>query len=332
MNLNFLHPSILIFAAILLWSIAVYILFFTKKRENFSQLWLIKEVYGDWSFWGKIFFPILLSFLGIIFLLMSLPYAAFQESQREKKGVNIEIVMDLSYSMLAQDMSPNRLEVAKHVFENFVSEREGDKIGLILFAGKPFQSVPMSYEIEFLKEFLSKISTDTIQQNNSQMQGTAIWDALVLAADALKRNDSEREKIIILITDGEANRGVKPELALKFLKESGITTYTIGVGQKWDTSIGIPGPFGIPQEVIVSGVDEEILKKIAQETGGLYGRADSQSAFETIVNTINNLEKRPENYTVFETKKYRIWLLFLLGAFFWLGGFYIFVIRKFRWN
>lgn len=105
---------------------------------------------------------------------MSLPYAAFQESQREKKGVNIEIVMDLSYSMLAQDMSPNRLEVAKHVFENFVSEREGDKIGLILFAGKPFQSVPMSYEIEFLKEFLSKISTDTIQQNNSQMQGTAI--------------------------------------------------------------------------------------------------------------------------------------------------------------
>jgi len=129
--------------------------------------------------------------------------------------------------MIAQDILPSRIDVAKKVFSDFIWALESDRVGLILFAGNPFQSVPLTYDYDFLKNFIDDMSVESVDQNNPILQGTAIGDALVLGSGVLSKENPEREKIIILITDGEANRGIEPELALKLLKEKNTKTYTI---------------------------------------------------------------------------------------------------------
>lgn len=172
--------------------------------------------------------------------------------------------------MIAEDIQPNRLEAAKKVLEDFFGKLESDRVGLILFSGMPFTSIPLTFDYTFLKEYIANIQVDMIDQSRMDMAGTAIGDSLLLASANLskEKTDDTKEQIIILITDGEANKGIDPLLSLKYLKEQNIKTYTIGVGKDDVTTITIPSPInGFSQKVQVGGIDEETLQKIALETG-----------------------------------------------------------------
>jgi Ca-activated chloride channel family protein len=234
----------------------------------------------------------------------------------------------LSQSMLAWDLEPTRLDVSKRVLSDFITWIQSDRTWLILFAGKAFQSIPLSYDYDFLWNFIEKITIDTIDVENPDLQGTAIWDALVLASDVLTRWENDREKVIILITDGTANRWVDPEVALKLLKEKNIKTYTIWVGKEGITVIDVSVWPGFTQRVEIPWVDEKSLQNIARETWWKYFRADSQWAFQEILDTISVLEKSELEIEQiqFHSSRTEILLYLLLLSFGFLG--YIVFIKK----
>lgn len=264
------------------------------------------------------------------FLLASWPYLVESKTQVSREGIDIEIILDLSLSMLAEDMKPNRLEVAKKSVIEFINETYSDRIGLILFSWKPFHSVPLNYDYDFLRYFISEIQSDTIDKNISELWGTAIWDSLILWVDILSKNQSKREKIILLITDWVANTGVNPDLAKKYASEKGVRVYTIGIGKDENAFVRVPWNFWTTNIVKVWSVDEESLKDIAQTTWWKYFGAEDSSALENILSDIWKLEKTPlvmerVSYNV-PVKKELLAILLLLQ----LGLGYMLYIKKFR--
>ena len=216
--------------------------------------------------------------------------------------------------MIAEDIKPRRIDVAKEMLSRFIWEIYSDRVGIILFSWKPFQSVPLTFDYDFLQDFISRVSVDIVSQSsNAELAGTALWDGLILASDILERENPEREKVIILITDGEANKWVEPELALRLLKENGIKTYTIWVWKWEETTINVP-VWNFIQQILVWWVDEEILKKISYETWGRYFKADSSEAFQNILDTIAELEKTELEYEIYKSEKSQN-LLFLCLIF-----------------
>lgn len=310
--------------------VALFFLFYKKQRNNFLQADLLAQVYGKNSLWYKLYVSLLFIISILFFIIIAGPYKNDSIEKVQKNGIDIEIVFDVSYSMIATDIRPSRIDVARRVFSGFISELKSDRVGLILFSGKPFQSVPLSHDYNFLSDFISSLSVDIINQQNPQLQGTAIWDWLVLASDVLWKDAPEREKVIILITDGEANKWVEPELALKLLKQKNIKTYTIGVGKNERSSINVPLWWWLVRQVLISWVDEEILKKISSETWGKYFRADSESALRDILDEIQALEKTQLEFESinFHASNAGIFLALLLLCFTLLS--YIVFFKKVR--
>jgi Ca-activated chloride channel family protein len=201
-----------------------------KTQRNFVDDNLLTDVYGTNSAWYRLYALLLVSISSLFFIILAQPYYNSQGETIVKNGIDIEIVFDVSYSMTAEDLLPSRLAAAKGMLVAFLSAIENDRVGLVLFAGRPFQSIPLSYDYDFISDFIGKIETDTIPQYNAELQGTAIGDAVILGSDVLAQSELEREKIMILITDGEAENGVNPELALKYARSHDIKIYTVGIG------------------------------------------------------------------------------------------------------
>jgi len=292
--------------------------FFRKQEENFVEYKLLAEVYKRNNYLYNLFLTLCFLMTFLFFVYLANPYMSEQTQKIKRNGIDIEIVFDLSYSMIANDILPNRLQAAKSVLSEFISQVENDRVWLVLFSWKPFQSIPLTYDYSFIESFISDLEIDTINQQSSQLQGTAIWDGLIVASDALSREENEREKVIILLTDGEANKWIDPELALKYIKEEGIKVYTIWVGKQWDTTIELPTYGGFTQRVSVSWVDEEILQKIASETWWFYGRADSQESFQKILSTIATLEKKEietQSVELQSSLRFMVLMLMLLSLF-----------------
>lgn len=285
------------------------------KKENFAFLSDIQKIFWHSSLLYHTFISLLIVTTFLFFVFLAHPYSSLEKKIIKKEGIDIEIVFDLSYSMIAEDIQPNRLEVAKKVLEDFFGKLQSDRVGLILFSGKPFTSIPLTFDYSFLKEYISNIQVEMIDQSRMDMAGTAIGDSLLLASANLEKEKTPntKQQIIILITDGEANKGIDPLLSLKYLKDQNIKTYTIGVGKDDITYITIPSPVsGFSQKVQVGGIDEETLKKIAIETGGKYYRADSEDALEAIFTDIETLEKSElqyENYSYETSFEKRILIL-----------------------
>jgi len=249
------------------------------------------------------------------------PVKEYTEEKIQKNGIDIEVVLDLSYSMIAEDLPPSRIEVAKKVLYDFVWELESDRVGIILFSWRPFHSMPLSFEYDFLQSFIEEIDVEIIDQSKYYLAGTAMWDALILAGDNLEKyGNPDGEKIIILLTDGEANKGIDPIEALKFLKSKGIKTYTIWVGKDDITTVTIPDPVsGFVQKVQVWGIDEETLQVIAKQTGGKYYRADSEVTLQEIFEDISRLEKTQiEIEYVSVQDSLRGYVLLLLSIVLWM--------------
>ncbi len=225
------------------------------------------------------------------------------EAKIRASGIDIAIALDLSGSMRAEDFQlkgqrVNRLTIAKDVLENFIQNRPNDRIGLVVFSGRPYVASPMTLDHDFLRQNLERINFETIKED-----GTAIGAGLTTALNRLKDLKS-KSKIVILMTDGQNNAGKIPPLTASEVAEAlKVKVYTIGVG----THGTAPMPVGInpftgqkeyqPMEV---DIDEETLQKIAEKTGGKYYRADNTESFRKIYTEIDRLEK-----TEVEAKKYR---------------------------
>jgi len=203
-----------------------------------------------------------------------------------KNGIDIILAMDVSLSMMARDFQPSRLEASKRVAKEFVDGRNGDRIGLVVYAGEAYTACPATLDYSILKEQIENINGDRIEG------GTAIGTGLGTAVTRL-RNDSIASKVIILLTDGSNNSGeLDPLQAAELAKAKNIRVYTIGVGKNGTAPSPVATPFGIQYKNVQVEIDEVTLMKIASTTDGKYFRATDTKSLQAIYKEIEKLEKR----------------------------------------
>ena len=239
----------------------------------------------------------LIIFLFVLFTIsLARPQLSHQTQDISKKGIDIAIALDASDSMRAEDLKPNRIEAAKEALQHFISLRKDDRIGVVVFTGYPFTQSPLTFDHDVLSYYINNISTDSINQR-SGLGGTAIGDAILASLNRLGTGE-KRTKIILLLSDGDANVGVDPVVAAYKAKETNIKIYTIGIGKEGGAPIPIVdalGRKGVARNrdgsVYRATFNEKTLKDIASITGGSFFRVDDSAAFDHAVDEINTLEK-----------------------------------------
>lgn len=256
----------------------------------------------------------ILRMLAFVVLVVALarPQRILQEEKVIAEGIDISLAMDLSSSMLAQDFQPNRLGVSKRVAADFVEQRQYDRVGLVVFAGEAFTQCPLTTDHKVLKAFLNKLECGILED------GTAIGMGLATAVNRLKDSEST-SKVVILLTDGVNNTGYQsPLLAAKIAKEYGIRVYTIGVGSVGEARAPVSqrsdGKY-ILGSVKVE-IDEELLRQVAEMTGGKYYRAVDEQSLEEIYASIDQLEKTKIEVTSFKRYSEEYNLFAFLGILF----------------
>lgn len=230
--------------------------------------------------------------LGVVAL--SRPQDTSFHSTRETEGINIMLALDVSGSMLAQDLQPNRIEAAKEVAANFVASRPNDNIGVVVFSGESYTQCPLTTDHATVQNLLKGVELGLIKD------GTAIGSGLATAVSRLKEVKGEG-KVVILLTDGTNNTGaISPLTAAEIAQGFNIRVYAIGVGTKGEAPSPIQTVFGIEYKMMPVDIDEPMLQKIAEATGGRYFRATDNSSLANIYNEIDKLEKvklKEENFT-----------------------------------
>jgi Ca-activated chloride channel family protein len=233
------------------------------------------------------------------------------------EGIDIIIALDISSSMLARDFSPDRLEAAKNVAMEFISGREHDRMGLVVFAGEAFTQCPLTTDRAVLLNLFKDIQSGLIED------GTAIGNGLATGVSRLK--DSEAiSRVVILLTDGENNRGeVAPMTAAEIAKTFGIRVYTVGVGSVGTAPYPVQTPVGIELRDMEVKIDEELLTQIASITGGQYFRATSNKKLEEIYKEIDALEKSKIDVQQYNRKSEEFLPFAILGALFLIAGLFL---------
>jgi Ca-activated chloride channel family protein len=247
---------------------------------------------GSSQVWGKLRHSLIfLRLISIIFLIIAIarPQTVDVSSQKKmNKGIDIIMAIDVSSSMLAQDLKPNRLIALKKVASNFIRNRINDRIGIVVYAGESYTKTPITSDKSIIQNSLSKISYDGVIED-----GTAIGMGLATSVNRLK-DSKAKSKVIILLTDGVNNSGfIDPKTAADLASSFGIKTYTIGLGSNGNALAPIAiNPNGTFRYGLTKvEIDEELLKSIANETGGLYFRATDNERLKNIYEEINKLEK-----------------------------------------
>lgn len=239
--------------------------------------------------------------LALIVLALAQPQSVEYNRRNHTEGVDILLLLDVSQSMSAEDLAPNRLTVAKQTLEKFVKKRSSDRVGLVIFGGDAFTRSPLTIDHDIVTRFLGDVTL------NSAGNGTAIGQAIAVGLNRLKKSDV-KNKLIILLTDGENNAGqVDPQTASKMAKSLGVKVYVIGVGKEGGAPIPYPDQrFGKQYYRYPDGslqltkLDEVGLKEIAAITGGKYFRATNTNALEDIYDKIDLLEKSKIDTTNYE--------------------------------
>ena len=297
MNLFYWQSS---WAFLLLLPLFLIVLFSFFKQKKGSVFYSNLNVFSKHSSSLRLqflFLPFVLKVLSLIFLIIALarPQMIESFSKQTQDGLDIIIVMDISLSMLIEDMDKRmpvtRLEASKKVVQQFIRGRLFDRMGLIAFSGESFTKVPLTYDHELLKKSLSELDIDP-----SIEPGTAIGVALANSLARLK-SSPEKSRIIIFLTDGENNTGfIDPETALELVKKNKIKVYTVGLGRRdGDFFINYKTKDPQGQSVyrkarIASYINKELMQKISKETGGKFFMAHSFQSLESIFNQIDKLE------------------------------------------
>jgi len=224
--------------------------------------------------------------LALLIIAIARPQSGVKEEKVTTRGIDIVLAVDVSTSMLAEDLKPNRLEAVKEVAAEFVKSRDNDRIGLVIFAAQGFTQCPLTMDYGILYNFLDQLETGTIED------GTAIGMGLATAVNRLRTSEA-KSKVIIALTDGRNNRGyIDPVTAAQAAEALDIRVYTIGAGSRGTAMYPVEDKFFgkryVPMKV---DIDEATLSKIADMTGGRYFRATDKSSLRAVYDEINKMEK-----------------------------------------
>lgn len=296
MNYTFLHPHFFFLLLLLPLMIGWYI---WKQRElnaslqisslkGFSQSRKSRKTYLR-------HFPFILRCLTLILLITAMARPQSTDNLREvtTEGIDIMVSLDISGSMQAMDFKPNRLEAAKDVAIEFISGRQNDKMGLVVFAAESFTQCPLTIDHATLINLIQDVNFGMLTD------GTAIGMGLSTAVSRIKDSNA-KSKVIILLTDGVNNRGeIHPLTAAELAKTFGIRVYTIGVGTHGTAPVPVNTVFGQQIQQMEVKIDEEMLREIADMTGGKYFRATNKNKLKEIYEEIDQMEK-----TKIEVKEY----------------------------
>ena len=296
----------------MLWLIPGVFLFYIwsfKRKQNLINRFVIKEL-RDRLLSGvsvtrqKIKALLLVGVIVFIVLSLIRPQWGFKWEEIKRKGVDIIVALDVSSSMLAEDVSPNRLERAKREIIDLLNILQGDRVGLIAFAGASFLQTPLTLDYGAVKIFLDDLSTDLIP-----IPGTAIGEAIQTSIKSFDQKD-KKSRVLILITDGEDHQGSPIKIA-KDASKHNIKIYTIGIGKEGGAPIPDRKIGGFKKdrsgELIITHLDEETLQKIALETGGSYVRSitgdlDLEKIYENIVKNVEEKELKSGKRKRFEER------------------------------
>lgn len=259
--------------------------------------------------------------LSLLIVALARPQTSSKREDVSVEGIDIMMALDVSSSMLAEDLKPNRLEASKKVAIDFIKGRPNDRIGLVVFAGEAFTQCPLTTDHQVLDNLFKDVKDGMIED------GTAIGDGLATAISRLK--DSQAiSKVIILLTDGISNMGaLDATSAAEIAKIYGIRVYTIGVGTIGTAPYPVQTTYGVQMQPMEVKIDEPLLKQVAEMTDGKYFRATSNKKLQEIYETIDQLEKSKIDVTVFSKKseEFHIWAL---GA---LVIFMLMIVLKYTW-
>lgn len=234
--------------------------------------------------------------LALLIIALARPQTELSEESVYAEGIDICVVLDVSGSMLAKDFEPNRLEAAKVITREFISGRDNDRIGLVIFAKEAFTQCPLTVDHNAVVSLLDEIQSGFLED------GTAIGNALASGVNRLKDSES-KSKVIILLTDGVNNAGeIDPNSAAEIAGQFGVRVYTVGVGTMGEAPYDIPGPFGMQRQMVPVEIDEPLLQKIATGTGGKYFRATDNQKLESIYQEIDRLERTRIEVSSFKRK------------------------------
>ena len=289
-KLSFLNPE---FFWLLLLIPAAAAWLYLKRDQQTATL----KISSTEGFSGsKSFFVKLYTFLGVFRLLaltalivaMARPRTVdISNKTKTTKGIDIVMAIDVSGSMLAKDLKPNRMEALKKVAASFVDERPNDRIGLVVYASEAYTKTPVTSDKAIIQQAIESIKYDNVLQD-----GTGIGMGLATAVNRLK-DSKAKSKVIILLTDGVNNAGfIEPETASDIAKQYGIKVYTVGIGTngmaEFPYAIAPNGQFLF--RMMQVEIDEQLMKNIARKTDGKYFRATSNNKLEEIYAAINKLE------------------------------------------
>ena len=282
--------SYFLYGLIIIPLLIVWYIFLGRKHQayvKFSDTGFFKGMPKSWRIYARhILFVIDICALALLIIALARPQSSSKNQKINVEGIDIVLTIDLSSSMLAQDLKPDRLEAAKDISAEFVKGRPEDRMGLVVFASETFTQVPLTTDHGMLLNMMKDLKCGMLED------GTAIGDGLASSVSRLK--DSEAiSKVVILLTDGDNNAGsIDPATAAEMAKLFGVRVYTIGVGTRGTAPYPVQTPFGgIQYQQIQVTINEPLLQQIADETGGKYYRATSNEKLEQIYEEIDQLER-----------------------------------------
>ena len=289
---------------LLLALVVVYIIWYIRKHNNIEPSVRVSDtspyaaVGKTWREWlVHVPFVLRVVALTMIVIVLARPQSPDNWQNTEIEGIDIMMTIDVSTSMLSEDLKPNRLEAAKDVAAQFINGRPNDNIGLTIFAGESFTQCPLTVDHEVLLNLFKNVQCGLVED------GTAIGLGIANAVTRLK-DSKAKSKVIILLTDGTNNAGaVSPLTAAAIAKQFGIRIYTIGVGTNGEAPYPFQTAMGIRYQNIPVEIDEQVLREIASTAGGEYFRATSNSKLKEVYEEIDKLEKTKLNVREFSTKE-----------------------------
>jgi Ca-activated chloride channel family protein len=282
--------------------------FLNKKRKSASILYSDTSSIGmepAGEFYTRFREYLILAITAFMFIGLARPQKGYETEIIHKKGIDIILVMDISGSMRAADFDPNRLEAAKELAAEFVDMRKGDRIGLVVYAKEGLIQAPLTLDHDLVKEQIKYLEFGLLPD------GTAIGMGITYGTFLLSNSES-KNKIMVLLTDGRNNAGnIDPETAAQNALDAGVKIHAIGIGKRGKVPFPAQNAFGVTRYVNANfEINEEVLRRITDETGGEYFRATSGEALKDIYKRIDQMEK-----TIFKVEKiakYREKLHFVL--------------------
>ena len=298
-NIEFDQPNFFYLLLLLVPMVAWYIWKLREQDANiqFSTIKPFENEKISYKIYLKHFvFVVRLAVITLIVVILARPQSTDKWKNTTTEGIDIVLALDISTSMLAQDLKPDRLKAALNVAGDFIEQRINDRIGLVVFAGESFTQCPITTDHDVLINLTKEVKTGMVED------GTAIGMGLANAVNRLKESEA-KSKIVILLTDGENNKGdISPVTAAEIAQNYNIRVYTIGVGTVGQAPYPVQTMFGTQTQMVDVKIDEETLKEISEITDGRYFRATDNESLKNIYLDIEKLEKTKINVNEFSSK------------------------------